>query len=122
MISNTALAKRIGKKMDTYIVDTLFAAKRAKAWNKIAQIISGGRRKYPSINLSRIDKESSGNEILIIPGKVLGSGDLSKKVKICALYFSESAITKIKEKKAEAIKIIDEIKKNPNAEGIKILI
>lgn len=121
MISNTSIAKRIPRKMDSYIVDTIFAAKKAKSWNKIAQIVSGGRRSYPDINLSQIDKESSDGDILVIPGKVLGNGNLTKKVKICALYFSSSAFQKIKESKCEAIKLVDEIKKNPNAEGVKII-
>src|SRR3989344_8130806 len=114
MISNTSIAKRIPRKMDTYVVDTLFVAKRSKKWNKIAQIISGSRRKYSNVNLGRIEKESSEGDILVVPGKVLGNGALTKKIKICALYFSSSAMDKIKHGKSEAVKIIDEIKKNPD--------
>ena len=121
MISNTSIAKRIPRKMDKYIVDTVFAAKRSKKWNKIAQIVSSSKRKYSKVNLGRIEKESHDGDVLIIPGKVLGSGVLTKKIKICALHFSSSAIEKIKNSKSEAIKIIDEIKKNPNAEGVKII-
>lgn len=121
MISNTSIAKRIPKKVDKYIVDTIFAAKRAKGWNKIAQIVSGGRRSYSNINLGRIEKESTEGDILIIPGKVLGNGSLTKKIKICALYFSTSAIDKIKQSKSESIKIVDEIKKNPSGEGVKLI-
>jgi large subunit ribosomal protein L18e len=121
MISNTSIAKRIPKKKDDYIVDTVFAAKRSKSWNKIAQIVSGPRRRYSGVNIGKIDKESSDGDLLIIPGKVLGNGSLTKKVKICALYFSTSAVEKIKKSKSEAIKIIDEIKKNPGADGVKII-
>ena len=121
MISNTSIAKRIPRKMDTYVVDTLFVAKRSKKWNKIAQIISGSRRKYSDVNLGRIEKESSEGDILVVPGKVLGNGALTKKIKICALYFSSSAMDKIKHGKSEAVKIIDEIKKNPDAKEVKII-
>lgn len=121
MISNTSIAKRIPRKMDSYIVDTIFAAKKQKKWNKIAQIVSGGRRSYSNVNIKRIEKESNDGDVIVIPGKVLGVGNLTKKVKICALYFSESAIHRIKEGKAEAIKLVDEIKKNPEAQGVKIL-
>lgn len=121
MISNTSIAKRIPRKMDTYIVDTIFAAKKSKNWNKIAQIISGGRRRYSDVNINRIEKESNDGDVIIVPGKVLGNGNLTKKIKICALYFSESAHEKIKQGKSEAVKLIDEIKKNPEAQGVKIL-
>ena len=120
-ISKTSINKRIPRKRDTYIVDTLFLAKNSKKWQNIAQIVSGPRRKYSAVNLDRIEKESSSGDIILIPGKVLGSGNLTKKLKVCALYFSASAVEKIKHNKGEVIKIIDEIKKNPNAEGVKLL-
>jgi large subunit ribosomal protein L18e len=121
MISNTSIAKRIPRKMDTYIVDTIFAAKKQKKWNKVAQIVSGGRRRYNDVNLKQIDKESKDGDVVVVVGKVLGVGQLTKKVKICALYFSQSAHEKIKQNKSEAIKLVEEIKKNPNAEGVKLI-
>lgn len=121
MISNTSISKRIPRKMDNYIVDTIFAAKKQKKWNKVAQMVSGSRRKYSAVNLNKIEKEAHDNHVIVIPGKVLGSGALTKKLKICALYFSNSALNKIKQNKGEAVKIIDEIKNNPNAEGVRIL-
>ena len=121
VISKTSINKRIPRKRDTYIVDTLFLAKNSKKWQNIAQIISGPRRKYSAVNIDRIEKESSNGDVLIVPGKVLGGGNLTKKLRVCALYFSASAANKIKNNKGETIKIIDEIKKNPNAEGVKLL-
>jgi large subunit ribosomal protein L18e len=121
MISNTSIAKRIPRKMDTYIVDTIFAAKKQKKWNKVAQIVSGGRRRYNDVNLKKKDKESKDGDVVVVVGKVLGVGQLTKKVKICALYFSQSAHEKIKQNKSEAIKLVEEIKKNPNAEGVKLI-
>lgn len=122
MISNTSIAKRIPRKMDSYIVDTIFAAKKQKKWNKIAQIVSGGRRRYSNVNIKRIENESQEGDVIVIPGKVLGTGNLTKKIKICALYFSESAHDKIKQGKSESVKLVEEIKKNPEAKGVKILI
>lgn len=122
MISNTSISKRISRKKDNYLVDTIFEAKKSKNWNRVAQLVSGSRRKYVNVNLGRIEKESKDGEILIIPGKVLGNGDLTKKVKICALYFSDSALNKIKQSKNEPVKIVDEIRKNPEAKGVRILI
>ncbi|MBS3084214.1 50S ribosomal protein L18e [Candidatus Pacearchaeota archaeon] len=121
MISKTSINKRIPRKKDGYIVDTLFLAKNSEKWQKVAQIISGPRRKYSAVNIDRIEKESSNGDVLIVPGKVLGEGNLTKKLKVCALYFSTSAANKIKHNRGEIVKIIDEIKKNPNAEGVKLL-
>lgn len=121
VISKTAINKRIPRKKDSYIVDTLFLAKNSKNWQNIAQIVSAGRRNYSAVNIKRIEKECNDGDLIVVPGKILGSGTLTKKLKVCALYFSASAVEKIKQNKGETIKIIDEIKKNPNAEGVKII-
>ena len=119
--SNTSIGRRIPRKMDSYVVETVLAAKKQPKWRKVAQRISGSRRKYSEMNLNEVDAKSSEGNTIIVTGKVLGGGDLTKKIRICAMSFSESALAKMKHSKSEAVKIIDEIKKNPKAEGVKIL-
>ena len=121
MISKTKIGKRIKNKKDEYIVETILLAKKNKGWLKIAQILSAGSRSYSSINLKEIDEKTKEGDTIIVPGKVLGSGELSKKVRICSLGFSESAKEKIKHKKGEIVTILEEIRKNPKAEGVKII-
>ena len=121
MISKTKISKRIKRKTHSEIVETVNAAKENKEWNKIAQLISGSRRKYSSVNLKEIEKQTKVGDTVIIPGKVLGSGTISKKVRVCAINFSESAKEKLKENKGEIVTILEEIKKNPKAEGVKVI-
>jgi large subunit ribosomal protein L18e len=121
MISNTKIGKRVGNKTNSEVVETLLAAKKNVAWNKVAQVISGSRKKYASVNLKEIDGESKDGETIVVVGKVLGNGKINKKVRVCAMNFSESAFEKLKEVKSEGIILLEEIKKNPKAEGIKIL-
>ncbi len=119
--SNTVIGRRVRRKTDNFVVETLLAAKKQPKWRKIAQRISGARRKYLETNLGEIDSKTSEGDTVIVSGKVLGNGALSKKIKICAMAFSESALAKIKHSKSEAVTIAHEIKINPKAEGIKIL-
>jgi large subunit ribosomal protein L18e len=119
--SKTVIGRRIPRKTDSYISETAMVAKNQEAWRSIAQAVSGSRRNYSSVNLDRINKESENGETIIIPGKVLGNGELNKKIKICALYFSSSAVHKIKNAKSEMVKLIEEIKTNPSAKGVKII-
>ena len=120
-VSNTSIGRRVPRKMDSYVIETILAAKKHPKWKRIAQHISGSRRKYLEFNLNEIDAKSSEGDTIVISGKVLGGGFLTKKIRICAMSFSESALFKLKNTKSEAVKIIDEIKKNPKAEGVKIL-
>jgi len=121
MKSKTKIKQRMKEKTNTDIVETIKEAKKNKEWGKIAQIISASSKKYSTFNLKHIEKETKEGDTVVIPGKVLGSGNVTKKVRVCALNFSESARDKLKENKGEIITILEEIKKNPKAEGIKIL-
>ena|SRR3989344_3704849 len=120
-VSKTIIGKRLPRKQDPYIVETVLAAKKKEKWQTIAQIVSGSRRRYSAVNLKRIDAEAAEGDTIVIPGKVLGSGELSKRLRVCALYFSSSAINKIKHSHGEAIRLVDEIKKNPQAQGVTLL-
>ena len=120
-LSNTKLKFRVKRKTNPEISETIFAANENPNWRSLAKILSGATRLYSSINLSDIDKQASAGDTILVPGKVLGSGDLTKKVRICALAISNSAKEKLKSTKSEYVSILQEINSNKKAEGVKIL-
>ncbi len=121
MISKTKLKIRLRRKTNPELVATIKLALKHHEWNNIAKIISGPTRKFPSLNLFEIEKHSKVGDTIVIPGKVLNKGDLTKKIKICALGISERAKEKLRISKSEFVQLVEEIKKNPKAEGIKVL-
>lgn len=120
-ISQTKLKVRKARKTNPEIVATISAASEHKEWLAFAKIISSSTRKYTSINISDIEKMSKEGDIIVVAGKVLGSGDLTKKIRICALGASQSALNKLKKTKSEYAQVMDEIKKNPKASGVKFI-
>lgn len=121
MISKTKLTHRIEKKTNSSLVSTLTEAKKHAAWRAIAQRLSASTRRHASVNLSEIEQEAKEGDTVLVPGKVLSSGTLSKKVRVCALAFSGSSMEKIKSAKGEAVTIMDEIKNNKDAKGVRVL-
>jgi len=121
IISKTKLKERAGKKTNPELAATILAIAKNPAWVKYGKIISSPTRKHPSVNLSNIDKKASAADTILVPGKVLSQGNLTKKVRICSFSISKSAKNKLKETKSEWVPIIKEIKENPRAEGIKII-
>lgn len=117
----TKLKRRASKKTSPVLSETLLEARKNKAWNEVAGMLSGPTRNYISKNLFEIDKETSAGDTVVVVGKVLSSGELTKKLRICAIAVSEDAAEKSKESKSEIVSILEEIKKNPKAEGIKLL-
>ena len=121
MISKTRIDKKMKKKTDLYLVKTIVAAKKENKWVEIAHVISGPRRKQVEVDLGEIEKNTSEGDTVVVPGKVLGEGDITKKVRVAALGFSSSAVRKLKAKKGEVVSIAEEIKINPEAQGIKVM-
>jgi len=122
MVSKTKIKSRIKRKTNTELAETIsLAAKAAKPWMEVAKILSGPTRKYSSLNLSDIEKQTEIGDTVVVPGKVLSKGELTKKVRICSISISQSAREKLKKTKSESVTILEEIQKNPKAQGVKIL-
>ena len=119
--SKTKIKLRIKNKTNHELKETIKLALKNKYWNNIARILSSSTRKYSAVNLSEIEKQTTPGDTVIIPGKVLSKGELTKKVRICALSISAMAKEKLKATKSEFAHLSEEIKKNTKAEGIKII-
>ncbi len=96
-------------------------ADNIKIWKRLAKDLKRPRRIRRAVNLSRIDRNCNENDVVLVPGKVLGSGKVNKIITISALEFSESSIRKIKENKGKCLSIQELIKKYPDGKKIKII-
>jgi len=105
----------------------------APIWRDIAKRLEKPRRNYAAVNLSKINRYSSSNDTVLVPGKVLSSGTMEKPVTVAALGFSKKAFEKIckcgeggKEGKGEergkCITIEELVKNNPKGSGVKIIV
>lgn len=121
MKSKSKIESQLAKKTNPELVKTIIEAKKKKSWIEIAGILSSPRINKININLDKINREAKEGETIIVPGKVLSQGEISKKVKIVALNFSEKAKEKILKAKGETISIMDEIKKNPDAKNMRVI-
>ncbi len=115
MISKTKISKRVRKKTNTGLVKTILISKKKNL--EIAQILSSPTRKRVKKNLEDVEKEVKAGERIIVPGKVLGKGKISKKIKIMALNFSAIAEEKLKKAGCEIALLEDELKKDKKLTG-----
>jgi large subunit ribosomal protein L18e len=121
MLSRSKIKTRSRKKNSPELQKTIALSLKNPAWQPVSAILSGPTRSFSAVSLSEIDSNTEIGDTVLIPGKVLSSGEISKKVRIVALSFSEKAEKKAKSAKAETVSILEEIKKNSKFEGIKIL-
>lgn len=121
MKSKSKIEKQMQRKTSENLVKTIVAAKKNKAWLRVAEVFSGPRKNRINLNLDEINKKAEEGEAVVILGKVLSQGEIDKKIKIVALDFSEKAREKLKKGGCEVLSIVEEIKKNPGAAKVNFI-
>jgi len=95
--------------------------KRNNIWKVVAEELNKPKRKMREVNLLRIEKYAKPKETIIVPGIVLGSGEIKKHVNIAALRFSSSAKEKIEKAGGKCLSIEELFEKNPEGKNIRVI-
>ncbi len=119
--SKTKISKQTERKFNPELVETINIAKKKEKWLGVASVLSGPRKNRNNLNLSEINEKSGDSKKVLIIGKVLSQGEMSKKIKVIALNFSKRAKEKLLSSGCEASSILNEIKSNPEMKDIKVL-
>jgi len=121
MKTKSKIEKQLQRKTNSKLVETIIACKKNKSWLKVAEVLSGPRKNRTNLNLEELGKKIKDEKIVVVPGKILSQGEFDKKIKVVALNFSDKAKEKLKKSGLEISTILEEVKKNPEAKGVKIL-
>ncbi|MFH0890024.1 MAG: 50S ribosomal protein L18e [Candidatus Aenigmatarchaeota archaeon] len=92
----------------------------ASAWKRVASELNGSTRRMPEVNLSSIAQHPAGT--VLVPGSVLGYGEITKAVTVAAFRFSKSAKEKITKAGGRTITINELAKENPKCSNVKIMV
>lgn len=95
--------------------------KDASIWKSVAEELLKSSRARREVNLVTLNRFTNENEVVLVPGKVLGNGELNHKLTIAAFKASQSAINKIKQSGSKYITISDLMRTNPEGSKIKII-
>ena len=79
--------------------------KKRKLFKRIARFATKPKRSRVSINLNRLDKYANASENIVVPGKVLGVGKVTKSFNISALDYSSEAAKKLAASKCKMVSI-----------------
>ena len=90
-------------------------------WKDIALRLEKSSKNWPVVTLDRISKYVNEKETALVPGKVLSTGTLTKKVSIAAWAFSGKAEEKIEKAGGKHMSIEELLKNNPKGKDIRIL-
>jgi large subunit ribosomal protein L18e len=94
---------------------------QANIWLDVAEYLAKPSRQRIAVNLSRINRYTEKKEVIVVPGKVLGTGTLNHPVTVAAFDASEKAKEKLAEAKAKYLSIPELVKENPKGANVKII-
>jgi large subunit ribosomal protein L18e len=95
-------------------------ALKSKFWHRMSEEVSKPTRQRRIVNIYKINLFAKDGETVAVPGKVLGVGNINKKVEVAALNFSQEAKDKILAAKGKIMSLKELLDKNPNAKNVKI--
>ena len=99
----------------------LGSEKNVNLWRRLAKDLETPTRKRRIVNLARINRYTKENEMIVVPGKVLGSGLLNHKLTIAAFAFSDGALDKINSANGKAIHIQELMKEDIKNKKIRLI-
>jgi large subunit ribosomal protein L18e len=114
-------------KTNPHILDLISGLKKqsreseAPLWRDIAHRLTRPTRQYIEVNLSRLDRYTLDKDLVLVPGKVLGAGEISHSLTVAALGFSAGAKDKITAAGGSCLTIEELMSKNPDGARVKIM-
>lgn len=96
-------------------------ANGAPVWRDIALRLEGPMSNWAEVNIGKIERYAAENEIVVIPGKLLGAGEISKKVTVAAFRSSGQAREKIEKAGGKNVSIEDLVASNPKGAKVRIM-
>jgi len=93
----------------------------APIWRDVADHLSFSSRRCVAVNLSRLNRYTRAKETVVVPGKVLGAGNLDHPVSVAAFSFSAQARLKISKARGKCLSIPDLLEANPDGSNVKMM-
>ncbi len=90
-------------------------------WRDAAKYLGATTLNETFVNVTRLARADDGDSPLFVPGKVLGSGPLDKKLVVGAFSYSAAARKKIETAGGEALSIEEFVKRFPDGSGVRLV-
>ena len=92
----------------------------APIWSRLAVLALKPSSSRRVVNLTRINKTTKENDVIFVPGKLLGTGNIYHKITLSSFSMSTTAAKKIIQTGGKIMTYSDMIKKYPTGKGVII--
>jgi len=94
---------------------------KAPIWAKLAELAVKPSSVKRIVNITRISRLTKENDVIIVPGKVLGTGILLHKITLCSFSISNSAAKKILGAGGKILSFKEMVEKFPTGKDVVII-
>lgn len=95
--------------------------RQAFIWHDVADYLSKPRSLRVAVNLSTLNRNTKKADVVVIPGKILASGNLDHAITVASFDASDKAKAKLEAAKAKYLSIPELLEKNPKGSNVKII-
>ena len=93
----------------------------APIWSRLAELALKPSSARRIINIGQIDKFVKDNDVIVVPGKVLGTGNISHKITLCSFSMSTTGAKKVLQSGGKILSFSELIKNYPTGKGVVII-
>jgi large subunit ribosomal protein L18e len=93
----------------------------APIWGAVADRLERARHQVTPVNVGHLERLAAADEWVVVPGKLLADGPLSKPVTVAALSYSTEARSKVHAAGGTALSISELVKARPDGTGVRLL-
>jgi len=94
---------------------------KAPIWGAIAEKLAKPRRGRVEVNLGELARFTKANDTVVVPGKILGAGELKHAVNVASWSASKGVPEKIAKAGGKLMTIMELAESNPKGSGVTIL-
>jgi large subunit ribosomal protein L18e len=93
----------------------------APVWARVAERLSRARHQTVPMNVGQLERIAAPEETLVVAGKLLAHGALTKRLTVAAFSYSADARTKIHAAGGTALSLHELLKAKPDGAGVRLV-
>jgi large subunit ribosomal protein L18e len=97
-------------------------AHRAPVWSAAADRLSRPRHQVFPLNVGHLERLAKPQDTIVVPGKLLAEGTLTKPLTVGAVSYSTEAQSKVRAAGGTPLSISELLKTHPDGKGVRLLV
>lgn len=93
----------------------------APVWRDIAARLEGPQSNWAEVNVGKLDRYADQGDVIVVPGKLLGAGELAKKLTVASYRSSRQAKDKVENAGGTSMSLDQILAENPKGSKVKLM-